>query len=91
LVQLDQADQVPTWQSTAHASVRHAWFWNVVGQGVPPAVAWRVMERERDWRPPPHETGHVDQAPQALTVQLDGHACWLQALVSCSDPHTLPP
>ena len=92
LVHTDQAENVPTTQSAAHACTLHACVSAECGQALPPFVGSALRVRLRDCEPVPHDLVHVDQALNvASKSQSTEHACTLQLRVSSACGHALPP
>lgn len=89
-VQVDQAVQDSTVQSTAHAWVLQARVSAECGHAAPPNVGWTVA-RLRFCDPVPHDFVQVDQTVQAGVTQSMGHAWVLQARVSAECGHAMPP
>jgi len=87
----DHADQPLTTQLTGHACVLHGCEANKVGHRVPPWADAVTMLRDCVCTPVPQGFEQADHADHALTTQLRGHGCWLQACDSVKAGHMTPP
>jgi hypothetical protein len=82
-----QAENDSMTQSVAHSNSLQFWSWNVGPAALPPFSGVEA-DRVRLCVPPPHETEHVTQAPQAVWTASEAHACVLQSRVSARYGHT---
>ena len=84
--------QSPTTQWMGHSLVLQLCCSPSAGHATPPNTAGAATSRVRDWCPPPHsETLHEPHAPQLDTAQSTGQLCTLQATLSTSAGHSVPP
>ena len=84
---MDQAPNASVTQSVAHACTLQARVSAECGHALPPEVG-SVCSRLRFCEPVPQDLVHVDQAPNAGTLQSTAHAATLQLRVSARYGHT---
>lgn len=80
-----------TWQSTGQACVLQSRVCCRLGHTVPLFCDCVVMDLDRVWRPPSHDSVQALQLPHADTSQSTGHGPASHAPTSVRLPHCTPP